>query len=150
MKRTSMLALLVLALAVLGGCERDRMSERGFSLPGGDAAAGRDTFIYMQCHQCHFIEGEQFPALPGMEPPYVELGGEVTRVKSYGELVTAIINPSHKLADGYPPDRVSEEGESNMYVYNRYMTIQELIDLVMYLQPHYEVVAPAYDYRMYP
>lgn len=150
MRPASTLALLALALAVLGGCERDRMSERGFSLPGGDAATGRDTFIYMQCHQCHFIEGEQFPALPGMEPPYVELGGEVTRVKSYGELVTAIINPSHKLADGYPPDRVSEEGESNMYVYNRYMTIQELIDLVMYLQPHYEVVAPAYDYRMYP
>ena len=150
MRPASTLALLALALAVTGGCERDRMSERGFSLPEGDAAAGRDTFIYMQCHQCHFIEGEQFPALPGLEPPYVELGGEVTRVKSYGELVTAIINPSHKLADGYPPDRVSEEGESNMYVYNRYMTIQELIDLVMYLQPHYEVVAPAYDYRMYP
>jgi hypothetical protein len=104
----------------------------------------------MQCHQCHYIEGEQFPVLPGMDPPYVELGGKVTRVKSYGELVTAIINPSHKLADGYPPDRVSEEGESHMYVYNRYMTIQELIDLVMFLQPHYEVVVPHYDYRMYP
>jgi hypothetical protein len=150
MRPASTLALLALALAVPGGCERDRMSERGFSLPEGDAAAGRDTFVYMQCHQCHFMEGEQFPALPGMEPPYVELGGQVTRVKSYGELVTAIINPSHKLADGYPPDRVSEDGESKMYVYNRYMTIQELIDLVMYLQPHYEVVAPAYDYRMYP
>ena len=85
-----------------------------------------------------------------MEPPYVELGGKVTRVKSYGELVTAIINPSHKLADGYPPDRVSEEGESHMYIYNRYMTIQELIDLVMFLQPHYDVVAPHYDYRIYP
>ena len=150
MKLSSTLALLALALAALGGCERDRMSERGFSLPEGDPVAGRDTFVYMQCHQCHFIEGEQFPALPGLEPPYVELGGKVTRVKSYGELVTAIINPSHKLADGYPPERVSEDGESHMYVYNRYMTIQELIDLVMYLQPFYEVVAPKYDYRMYP
>ena len=110
MRPASTLALLALLLAVAGGCERDRMSERGFSLPEGDAAAGRDTFVYMQCHQCHFMAGEQYPALPGMEPPYVELGGEVTRVKSYGELVTAIINPSHKLADGYPPDRVSEEG----------------------------------------
>jgi hypothetical protein len=143
MKAASTLALFLLSLAVLGGCERDRMSERG-------PVAGRDTFIYMQCHQCHYIEGEQFPVLPGMDPPYVELGGKVTRVKSYGELVTAIINPSHKLADGYPPDRVSEEGESHMYVYNRYMTIQELIDLVMFLQPHYEVVVPHYDYRMYP
>jgi hypothetical protein len=30
------------------------------------------------------------------------------------------------------------------------MTIQELIDLVMFLQPYYEVVVPHYDYRMYP
>jgi hypothetical protein len=61
-------------------CERDRMSERGFSLPEGDPVAGRDTFIYMQCHQCHYIEGEQFPVLPGMDPPYVELGScEVIR-----------------------------------------------------------------------
>jgi hypothetical protein len=64
--------------------------------------------------------------------------------------VTAIINPSHKLADGYASEVVSEEGESNMYVYNRYMTVQELTDLVMYLQPHYDVVVPRYDYRIYP
>lgn len=150
MRVTSAFALLLLFLAVLGGCERDRMSERGFSLPEGDPVAGRDTFVYMQCHQCHFIEGEQFPELPGLDPPYVELGGKVTRVKSYGELVTSIINPSHKLAEGYPPEMVAEDGESKMYVYNRYMTIQELIDLVMYLQPLYEVVVPKYDYRMYP
>jgi len=25
-----------------------------------------------------------------------------------------------------------------------------LIDLVMFLQPYYEVVVPHYDYRMYP
>ena len=150
MRTTSILALTVLAVAMLGGCDRDRMSERGFALPEGDPIAGRDTFLYMQCHQCHFIEGERFPVLPGMEPPYVELGGKVTRVKSYGELVTAIINPSHKLADGYPPDRVSEEGESHMYVYNRYMTVQELTDLVMYLQPYYDVVPPEFHYRVYP
>lgn len=150
MRTTSILALTVLAVAMLGGCDRDRMSERGFALPEGDPIAGRDTFLYMQCHQCHSIKGETFPELPGLEPPYVELGGPVTRVKSYGELVTAIINPSHKLADGYASEMVSEEGESNMYVYNRYMTVQELTDLVMYLQPHYDVVVPRYDYRIYP
>jgi len=150
MKLTLALALIALAFGVLGGCERDRMSERGFSLPPGDAAAGRDTFIYMQCHQCHTVKGETFPEIPGVDPPYVELGGPVTRVKSYGELVTAIINPSHKLAAGYPRERIAENGESNMYVYNRYMTVQELIDLVMFLQPHYDVVVPKYEYRMYP
>jgi hypothetical protein len=30
------------------------------------------------------------------------------------------------------------------------MTVQELIDIVMYLQPHYEVVVPEYVYRAYP
>jgi mono/diheme cytochrome c family protein len=150
MKLISMLAVLAAAVACLGGCERDRMSERGFSLPEGDPVVGRETFIYMQCHQCHSIEGETFPALPGLDPPYVQLGGPVTRVKSYGELVTAIINPSHKLASGYAEQLVSEGGESNMYIYNQYMTIQELVDLVMFLQPHYDVVVPRYDYRIYP
>ena len=86
MKVPSILALLVLTLAVLGGCERDRMSERGFSLPEGDPVAGRDTFIYMQCHQCHFIEGEQFPVLPGLDPPYVELGDHQSVPQAGGRL----------------------------------------------------------------
>lgn len=131
-------------------CYKDPMSEKGVRLPDGDATAGRETFVYMQCNQCHTISGLELPPVALAAPPYVELGGAVTRVKTYGELVTAIINPSHKLADGYPEDLVSENGESNMYVYNDYMTVQELIDLVMFLQPHYEVVPPKYDYRMYP
>lgn len=139
----------VLLVLVAAGCERDMMSERGFALPEGDPAAGREAFLYMQCHQCHTISGEELPTIEDQEP-YVELGGTVTRVKTYGELVTAIINPSHKLADGYPEELVSEDGESNMYNYNRYMTIQELIDIVMFLQPHYDVYVPSVEYRIYP
>jgi len=141
------LCLLVLIVAV--GCGRDMMSERGFALPDGDAVAGRDAFLYMQCNQCHTIAGEDFPPVPGYEP-YVELGGPVSRVKTYGELVTGIINPSHKLAKGYAEEQISEGGESNMYIYNSYMTVQELTDLVMFLQPHYDVVAPRYAYPIYP
>ena len=90
------------------------------------------------------------PGIPGQEPPYVELGGKVTRVKTYGQLVTAIINPSHKLAPGYPLDEVSAEGESIMPGDNGFMTVQELIDIVMFLQPHYDVVVPEFHYRVYP
>jgi len=143
-------ALLILAFALIG-CDPDvRMSEQGFRLPDGDASAGREAFLYMQCHQCHSIEGETFEVLPGMDPPYVELGGAVTRVKTYGQLVTAIINPSHQLARGYAAEVVSEDDESKMYNYNRHMTVQELVDLVMYLQPTYDVVVPKYQYRIYP
>jgi L-cysteine S-thiosulfotransferase len=150
MKRFSTLTLLLTCVLALGGCDEDRtMSERGFRLPDGDAQAGRETFLYMHCNQCHTIKGEELPDIPGFEP-FVELGGAVTRVKTYGELVTAVINPSHKLADGYPTELVSEDGKSKMYVYNGFMTVQELTDIVMFLQPHYEVVPPEFHYRVYP
>jgi sulfur-oxidizing protein SoxX len=148
--KARLISLLLLSVVfVFAACDRDTMSERGFRLPDGDPAAGKEAFLYMQCNQCHTIAGEALPAIPAAEP-YVELGGTVTRVKSYGELVTAIINPSHKLADGYPEELVSEDGESNMYIYNQHMTVQELVDLVMYLQPHYNVLMPEFSYRVYP
>jgi mono/diheme cytochrome c family protein len=150
MKRFSILTLLLTLVLALGGCDEDRtMSERGFRLPDGNAMAGREAFLYMHCNQCHTIQGEEFPTIAGFEP-FVELGGAVTRVKTYGELVTAIINPSHKLADGYPEELVSENGKSKMYVYNGFMTVQELTDIVMFLQPHYDVVPPEFQYRVYP
>jgi len=150
MKCFSIPTLLLVSLAALGGCDQDRtMSERGFRLPEGNATAGRETFLYMHCNQCHTIKDEQLPTVAGFEP-FVELGGSLTRVKTYGELVTAIINPSHKLADGYPEDLVSENGKSKMYVYNGFMTVQELTDLVMFLQSHYEVIPPQFQYRVYP
>lgn len=143
--------LILFATAMLtSGCDEDKMmSERGFRLPDGDAQAGRETFLYMQCNQCHTIDGEELPRIAGQDP-YVELGGDVTHVKTYGELVTAIINPSHKLAEGYAKEKVSEDGVSNMYVYNSFMTVQELTNIVMFLQPHYDVVPPQFQYRVYP
>lgn len=151
MNARSVLALFLLSLITLGGCDSEtRMSEKGFRLPDGDAEAGREVFLYMQCHQCHTIKGEQLPGIAGQPPPYVELGGAVTQVRTYGQLVTSIINPSHKLATGYAEIVVSDDGESRMYIYNEYMTIQELVDLVMFLQPYYKVVPPDFQYRMYP
>ncbi|MDH3440191.1 MAG: c-type cytochrome [Gammaproteobacteria bacterium] len=151
MTRTATLTLVLAVLAALSGCEADRMSEKGFSLPEGNAMNGREAFVYMHCHECHSVVNEEFPVVAMADPPFVQLGGKVTRVKTYGELVTAIINPSHKLASGYPVETVSNDGEtSKMPVYNGYMTVQELIDLVAFLQPHYDVYVPAYEYRIYP
>lgn len=150
MHSTKLFAMLVALLALCSACDEEKiMSERGFRLPDGNAEAGRETFLYMQCNQCHTIQGEELPRVAGYEP-YVELGGAVSQVKSYGELVTAIINPSHKLADGYAEELVAENGISNMYVYNGFMTVQELTDLVMFLQPHYDVMVPSFQYRVYP
>ncbi len=144
------LILILTAIAGLTACEADRMSEKGFSLPEGNALNGKEAFVYMHCHECHTIADEELPVLAMADPPYVELGGKVTRVKTYGELVTAIINPSHKLAKGYPVDLVTNDGQSKMPLYNGYMTVQELIDIVSFLQPHYDVYVPQYEYRIYP
>ncbi len=150
MKRFAVMTILGIGMLAFGGCGADRMSEKGFSLPEGDPVRGKDAFLYMHCHECHMIAGEELPRIELVDPPFVELGGTVTRVKTYGELVTAIINPSHKLAKGYPLDVVSNDGKSKMPVYNGFMTVQELIDIVMFLQPHYEVYVPKYEYRVYP
>lgn len=150
MKRLISAIFLLSSALTLTACEADRMSEKGFSLPEGNALSGREAFVYMHCHECHTVAGEDFPALVRPEPPFVELGGKVTRVKTYGELVTSIINPSHKLARGYPLDVITVDGQSRMPIYNSYMTVQELIDIVAFVQPHYDVFVPQYEYRIYP
>jgi len=150
MTRKTVMLLVLAALTGLSACEADRMSEKGFSLPEGNALNGKEAFVYMHCIECHTVVDEEFPTLALAEPPYVELGGKVTRVKTYGELVTAIINPSHKLARGYPLEQVTNDGQSKMPIYNGYMTVQELIDIVSFLQPHYDVYVPQYEYRIYP
>ena len=148
-KRPFLISLLALLWAV-SGCNQDPTSGAGFRLPDGDASQGREVFLYMQCNQCHTIKGIELPEIPFADPAYVELGGRVATVKTYGDLVTSIINPSHRLAPGYAKEKISQDGESNMYIYNRHMTVQELIDLVAFLQSHYDVVPPQFDYRVYP
>lgn len=151
MKTQTLLTLLSVGVIALTACDPDtRMSEKGFRLPDGDAAAGRIAFVELQCHHCHTIEGEPLPEVVGDEQPYIELGGDVTQVKTYGELVTAIINPSHKLAFSYAKSVTSEDGKSKMLIYNEHMTVQQLVDIVMFLQPTYDVTVPEYRYRAYP
>jgi len=150
MKLTATFVVLIATVLGLSACGADRMSERGFSLPAGNMLSGKEAFVYLHCHECHTVVDEDLPALIHSAPPFVELGGNVSRVKTYGELVTSIINPSHKLAAGYPLEVIANSGQSKMPVYNGYMTVQELIDIVAFLQPHYDVLIPQYEYRVYP
>jgi hypothetical protein len=133
--------LLLLSAAACGGCSRE--SGVGFRLPDGDAERGRAAYVELRCHSCHHIEGVPIPhAGEGLAD--VALGGPTARVKTYGELVTAIINPSHKLSPRYREEQVAANGESLMsYAFlNDVMTVQQLIDLVAFLQGTYEVLPP--------
>jgi len=133
--------LLVLGGALLAGCGKE--SGLGFKLPDGDADRGRQAFTALRCNACHTIEGLDLP-YQGTGAANVALGGKTIRVKTYGELVTAIINPSHRLAPGYPTDQVAINGASLMSLayLNDVMTVQQLIDLVAFLQSRYEIVPP--------
>ncbi len=131
---------LLLCLAALTACSPE--SPFGFRLPNGDAAAGQQAFVDLRCNSCHEVSGVAVEYLEGVA--HVRLGGQTTHVRTYGELVTSIINPSHKIA---PPQRdggATHRGESLMtYAYlNDVMTVQQLVDLVAFLQPTYEVVQP--------
>jgi mono/diheme cytochrome c family protein len=139
-------AAILVGGALLTACMPGPESGRGFRLPDGDVDRGLAAFTELQCHACHSVEGLDLQYL-GTGAADVKLGGTVTRVKTYGELVTSIINPSHKLAPGYRADEASTDGESLMALasVNDIMTVQQLIDLVAFLQARYEVVPPQID-----
>jgi mono/diheme cytochrome c family protein len=130
-------------LLVVAACAPDPKSGSGFRLPDGNADAGKKAFVALGCHVCHQLDGidAKFEGTPAVR---VRLGGEVSRVKTYGDLVTSIINPSHRLAPGYAPETVAPGGKSLMEVaaLNDRMTVRQLTDLVALLQSKYQVVPP--------
>jgi hypothetical protein len=72
----------------------------------------------------------------------VRLGGPTQYVRTDGSLVTSIVEPSHALAAAYRPQRVASTRISPMGDFSETMTVRELIDLVAFLQAHYEVFPP--------
>ena len=123
---------------------------RGFALPEGDIEKGKATYKRLACNECHSISEIQWKG--GSDSLKIYLGGEVSIQKSYGELVTSVINPSHKIARRYKQKTSIEaiEGDlSKMKNYNEVMTVQELIDLVAFLQSEYNVKTPSTDYYPY-
>ena len=116
----------------------DSDSLSGFSLPKGSAENGRQAFIDLDCTACHSVWQLDLPPPEEIFEVSVILGGPSGTRISYGELVTSIINPSYKLARGYPKTAVEEGGESKMFIYNDVMTVTQLIDIVTFLAEHYE------------
>lgn len=164
MKRLFITAM-PLFLAAVMGCGAGPKSGKGFTLPDGDAKRGQEVFVGMQCHACHSVKGLELPVLEEDPEPDIDvrLGGLVPRIQTYGELVTSVINPSHRLAKGYSPapTPAAESGEeegvteskggnvsaddqekpsSPMTNYNDAMTVTQLIDLVAFLQSRYELI----------
>ena len=146
-----LIGLAVAALA-FSSCEPPAKSGRGLTLPEGDIAQGQATFVKLGCVQCHTVKGVYFPAYDGEATFMLELGGEVLKVKTYGDLVTSIINPSHVISQEYLdrlPELPGTLPESPMPDFTREMTVAEMVDLVAFLQSQYDVVVPDYSYSVY-
>jgi len=142
-------SLMALVLSVTSGCITPPKSGKGFTLPVGNAQAGKEVYVSLQCNACHKIDGvDQIAGASGKPELSINLGGEVTRIETYGELVTSIINPSHRLAKDYPVDMVSVDGQSKMKNYNDAMSVTQLTDLVAFLQSKYKL--QEYELTKYP
>lgn len=137
-----------LAIGALTGCNPQA---KGFALPPGDAERGKEAFLAMGCNACHSIDNSIEKLEEGGDAQiHVVLGGQVTRVKTYGDLVTSIINPNHRLSRGTDPTTIDSFGQSKMPTYNEVMTVQQLLDLTSLLQASYKVWIPDYGPYYYP
>jgi hypothetical protein len=122
----------LVAAALVAGCSSPRRSTAGFRLPDGDVARGKAAFVSLKCHTCHAVFGTELPA-PVADPPVgVVLGGLVTVAPTDGDLLTAIVDPSHDLS--HRMGNVASAGLSRMGDFRESMTVQQLIDLVAFLQ----------------
>ena len=102
-----------------------------FTLPTGDAAAGRQAFIDFKCYACHAIKGEQFPLKPGET---ATAGPELTGMGGHHPaeyLAESIVNPSAVLVEA--PGYIGGDGRSIMPMYPE-MTLAQLVNVVTYLK----------------
>ncbi|WP_372761437.1 cytochrome C [Pseudoalteromonas sp.] len=134
------LTLCALTIIALAGCDKGVDSPRGFSLPKGDIDAGKAVFLKYQCLACHTLQGVEDPTVEKHPEISISLGGDKTEIVTYAELVTSIINPSHKFSSPRSLMAKDATGKSNMTVFNDQMTITELTNLVTFLQPNYSLV----------
>ncbi len=143
--------LIIAILFILPACSGDQAPVRGFVLPEGDVAQGEQVFVDFNCHSCHTIPGKEFPTVE-FEPPFIlDIGGEVYRVKNYGELLTSVVNPDHIISGKYKALLASADRKaviSPMPYFGEEMTVAELIDVIAFLHAQYSKLQPQY-YRGY-
>lgn len=140
-----------LGLLVVSACSEEGKPVRGFVLPEGDVVQGEQVFVDFNCHGCHTIPDMEFPAADFSPPFILAIGGEVYRVKNYGELLTAVVNPDHVISRKYVALLEQADRDvvmSPMPYYGEEMTVAELIDLVAFLHGQYTRLQPEY-YRGY-
>jgi hypothetical protein len=106
-----------------------------FTMPAGNATAGKQTFEKMQCYSCHTVRGQRFGD-PSQNPGGI--GPDLTA--AHGRLpaeylAESIVSSSRVLAHGqFRAAYRAVDGTSRMGDYSEIMTVRELMDLVAFLR----------------
>ena len=102
--KTGILFLGIIIVLGLASCDVGSKSSLGFTLPDGDIDMGEQSFIDFRCRDCHAISGRPDLSERSDENEAlmaINLGGKTPRVPTYGQMVTSIINPSHRATQEY-------------------------------------------------
>jgi hypothetical protein len=104
-------------------------------LPAGDHARGKTAYRILWCHGCHVAKGyeQEFPA-PYAQPKVPVVLGMEPQTPTRMELVNSLINPSHRIEPNLQKELVTNGQFSRMGDYNEIMTLQQLSDLVTFLE----------------
>ena len=126
-KSISIGLLTIFSMLVLNACTPERTSGKGLVLPEGTIEDGKATFVNLGCIYCHSVANVELDTVEGEPEPLLLLGGKVQKVKTYGELVTSIINPQHVISPAYIDKMKAKQGdvevESIMPTFNDEMTV---------------------------
>ena len=110
-------------------------------LPEGRPDAGREAFVALGCASCHAVARDPDLPAPVSASPGPELDASVASL-GRGRLATSVIAPSHKVAKKYRAE--TEGGGTAMGDYSAVMTVQQLADVVAYIERQgHEARAPA-------
>lgn len=104
-----------------------------FSLPAGNAAAGKTAFRELQCYECHRVPGQDLPPArtaggvgPDLVPAYSKLPREF--------LAESIINVHKYISGNLQRYRGRDMVSSKMRDYNSIITVRQLLDIVQFLK----------------
>jgi hypothetical protein len=145
--------VVVLGATLLSACRTypDYANDFRFPIMRGNVERGQQAFVANGCNLCHAVDGVELPDNSRLRPVTVVLGGDLIFAKTYGDLVTSILNPDHVLSEEYldqlPREVRSEVHSSPMYV-NPDLKVTELIDIVAFLNSRYRLL-PGYTEYYY-
>lgn len=143
----------IVCVTFLSACRTypDYANDFRFPILRGDVVLGQEAFLKNGCNLCHVVDGVELPDNSRLRPVTVVLGGDLIFAKTYGDLVTSIINPDHVISDQYleqlPRENRRQVGSSPMYV-NPDLKVTELVDIVAFLNSRYRLL-PGYTEYYY-